>query len=397
MKPLETIRKTYTTFAVVAFTAVLLLSLAIISLLLYESSKKIQISGANPRIYNRMIARDINALHKVYPTMKDGEIRKLLYETWTRPYLYEPFTQFQERPYSGKYVRVDPNGFREVAHQQPWPPLKSNYNIFVLGGSTVFGYGVTDKGTIASYLGEYLSNLSGAKPVAVYNFGRGFYYSTQERILYEQLLAEGYAPDLAIFVDGLNEFYHSSNQPILTQALRGFINKPVRKTMFTQVIDDLEQRSIATYKWIIKRSALKDIVYESSAMKERVVENYLQNIRIISAVSAAYTVLPLFVWQPIPAYRYDLKYHVFDDKKYGGHHLASRSGYQYMAESVRENPPEGCFLWLADIQEGIQKPLYVDKVHYTAEFSSRIANEIGDYISEQGLMSASSEPCQSTQ
>ena len=53
---------------------------------------------------------------------------------------------------------------------------------------------------------------------------------------------------------------------------------------------------------------------------------------------------------------------------------------------VSANPPKGHFLWLADTQEGINKPLYVDKVHYTADFSKRIAVEIADYIIEQDLI-----------
>ena len=172
---------------------------------------------------------------------------------------------------------------------------------------------------------------------------------------------------------------------MMTDRLRKIINKPVRKTIFTQAINDLKQKTIATYKWSIKRADLKDIIHGRSAMQERVVENYLQNMQIISAVSNSYDVLPLFVWQPVPTYKYDLEYHVFGDEGFGDH-LASMSGYEYMSDVVLKNPPKGYFLWLADIQEGIQKQLYVDKVHYTAEFSRLVAKKIAVYIAEQGLM-----------
>ena len=36
-------------------------------------------------------------LHSVYPVLNDDEIHELLHETWSRPYVYEPFTQFRER------------------------------------------------------------------------------------------------------------------------------------------------------------------------------------------------------------------------------------------------------------------------------------------------------------
>jgi len=43
--------------------------------------------------------------------------------------------------------------------------------------------------------------------VVVYNFGRAGYYSTQERILFEYFVAKGVKPDVAIFLDGLNDFF----------------------------------------------------------------------------------------------------------------------------------------------------------------------------------------------
>ena len=129
----------------------------------------------------------------------------LLKETWSRPFMYEPFTQFKERPYRGNYVNIDNNGFRYTKNQGPWPPQSQNINIFLFGGSTTFGYGVSDNQTIASYLQQYLNEKLG-RNVRVYNFGRGFYYLSQERVLYEQLLTSGFVPDIAIFIDGLNDF-----------------------------------------------------------------------------------------------------------------------------------------------------------------------------------------------
>src|SRR6266513_2670043 len=137
----------------------------------------------------------------VYPGKSHEVIQDLLRETWSRPFLYEPFTGFKERPYRGNYVNVDEHGFRVSKNQASWPPDPRAFNIFVFGGSTTFGYGVSDVETIPSQLQEILRQTLG-KPVSIFNFGRGFYYSTQERILFEQLLAEGHIPTLAVFIDG---------------------------------------------------------------------------------------------------------------------------------------------------------------------------------------------------
>ena len=100
-----------------------------------------------------------------------------------------------------------------------WPPQSKNFNIFLFGGSTTFGYGVSDNQTIASYLQEYLTKNTDSN-ICVYNFGRGYYYLTQERILYEQLLTSGFVPDLAIFIDGLNDLAFNNNEPFFTDRLR---------------------------------------------------------------------------------------------------------------------------------------------------------------------------------
>ena len=147
-------------------------------------------------------------LAAVYPGKSHEVIQDLLRETWSRPYLYEPFTEFKERPYRGNYVNVDEHGFRFSKNQASWPPDPMTFNIFVFGGSKTFGYGVSDVETIPSRLQEILRQTLG-KPVSIFNFGRGYYYSTQERILFERLLAEGHIPTLAIFIDGVNDFYHA--------------------------------------------------------------------------------------------------------------------------------------------------------------------------------------------
>ena len=42
-------------------------------------------------------------LGAAYPGKSHEVIQDLLRETWSRPYVYEPFTEFKERPYKGNY------------------------------------------------------------------------------------------------------------------------------------------------------------------------------------------------------------------------------------------------------------------------------------------------------
>lgn len=181
------------------------------------------------------------AFKKAYPGYSLREINKILDETWSRPLVYDPFTQFKEDAFQGEYVRVYAQGFRHTAGQGAWPPEQDKLNVFLLGGSTTFGYGVTDHETIASYLQPLLSEKTG-REVRVYNFGRGYYYSRQELILLEQLLLQGFRPDIAIFIDGINEFHPLNKKPFFSEQLRRFMSKEVgiRKThCFIQAVRKL--------------------------------------------------------------------------------------------------------------------------------------------------------------
>jgi hypothetical protein len=321
-------------------------------------------------------------LHSVYPGLSNDEIHDLLHETWSRPYVYEPFTQFRERVYHGEYVNVDTSGFRSIKDQAVWPPPQGEINVFVFGGSTTFGYGVTDGQTIASRLQERLRRSLG-KSVNVYNFGRGFYFSTQERILFELLLASGHTPALAIFIDGLNDFYHYDGNPVFTERLVRYMNGelPENNVITKMPITKLIKTLLGDYqeKNLEFSGAGGDIHHDVPSVLNGVIARYVGNKKAIEALSAAYGVKTLFVWQPVPTYNYDDSYHPFKSRGYG-RHMFSHFGYSSMKKYVGDNPMGKDFLWAADIQQHVKRPLYVDLVHYSGEFSGMIADFIARYL-----------------
>ena len=98
------------------------------------------------------------------------------------------------------------------------------------------------------------------------------------------------------------------------------------------------------------------------------IERYLANKRMIEAVAGTYGVDPVFVWQPVPTYKYDLDYHLFTSRGFQRHSY-TKYGYPRMRERVDRGDLGGNFFWCADLQEGVREPLYVDIVHYTAVMS----------------------------
>ena len=324
------------------------------------------------------------SLNKVYPDLNEKDINQLLRETWSRPCIYEPFTQFKERPYKGIFVNVSENGFRIHEDQGPWPPDSINYNIFLFGGSTVFNYGVPDNFTIASYLQRLFLKDKIQKRVCVYNFGRGYYFSSQERILFEKLLISGFTPDAAVFIDGLNDFYYVKDEPLFTSRLRYYLDKGgsfLFKVPIVQLIYEIKNSS-KHEKHILQMS---EDEFNNAEIIESVIKRYLENRKIIETLANLYKVKSVFVWQPVPTYEYDLSLHSFAKHGFGGF-TYSKFGYKRMSEVIKNQNPGNNFLWLADIQKSAIKPLYVDIDHYSAEFSEIIAGKIHDFLLDKNIV-----------
>ena len=331
------------------------------------------------------------ALAVLYPDLSKAERDQLMRERMPGT-TSEILAQPREAAISGDYVNVDAHGFRHGTDQGPWPPSDEFFNIFVLGSSTAFGYGVADRDTISSYLQAELARLALPREPRIYNFARAGFYSTQERLLFSKLLALGKAPDLAIFVDGLGDFFIQSEPPpwavASTRTVTEKLAHPWRTALSSLAIVRLRERkgsrwaALASLAGIEPQHALAPV--DDPAMHDRVIRRYVSNKRIVEALASAYGVDVAFVWQPIPTYKYDLSHHLYPENF--GRHRASGFGYPRMADFARERPLGENFLWCADIQEGVEELLYVDSVHYSPRMSALLARCIADLLVERRLL-----------
>jgi hypothetical protein len=336
---------------------------------------------------------------KLYTDLTRDELYRFFEETWSRPFVYEPFTEFKERPYAGRWINVHEAGFRLGKDQGPWPPDARRCNVFFFGGSTAFGYGLFDEQTIASALQEYLSSRA-EQPVAVYNFGRGCYYSTQERVLFEKVLEEGHVPGVAIFLDGINDFFYSQDETFFTprvkRVLEGkagsgecFPELPLNrfvKSMSQRLKGEDQSRGDWTQWTDHEAEAVRD---DDPALHAHVIERYFRNKALAEGAAQVHGVRPVFVWQPAPTYKYDLTYHPFAADGFA-RHSRTKYGYPLMAQRVSNGAAGANFLWCADLQEGSKETLYVDKVHYSAKFCRNLAAVIGRFLLERHLVKSGS-------
>lgn len=372
----------YKTLAIIGFNTLVLIALFLASITFFSKPPK-EISSQDRAFYLEGAAEP---LEDVYPHMTREEVFEMLKETWERPFSYAPFVQFLEVPFKGKYVNVSSHRYRLVKNQGPWPLDKEATNIFVFGGSSTFGYGVADEETIPSHLQEILSSQMNRK-VYVYNFGQGSYYSTQERLFFERLLMEGVRPDLAVFIDGFNEFSNYLDEPRFTILLEKIFSKTIHNeghSLFgiSRVLSALPQALRRT------RDLLRVEDYLLGQEKfVRIIRRYMHNKRMIEVMAATYQVSkPVFVFQPVATHEYDAEFRTYK-RPYERRRLTIK-GYQVMDLLKGELKLGDNFLWLGDIQKNIRHPVYVDSSHYSNEMSRVVAEHIARRVKEMGLVSS---------
>ena len=215
--------------------------------------------------------------------------------------------------------------------------------------------------------------------------------------MFTGLLVDGATPDIAIFLDGLNEFEYADDRPYFTGLLQRFIDGdpltmvrwgvaalPVYHAAF------LARHQVGSW-WNRagpaneKRGAENGAGTAEAAVVRRIVGRYLANKTMIERIAERYGVEAVLVWQPVPFYKYDAQ-HVFASLGYGEHHRVG-PGFAHMAERRASEDLGRNFLWCADVQQGRSGPLYVDLLHYSAAMSRIIAECVIEGLRENGLAS----------
>ncbi len=300
---------------------------------------------------------------KVYPGLSPQEIDQLQREGIAVRFLFAPFVQFQPMPVSGRFIEVTPAGYRRGREAQPWPPREEDLVFFVFGGSTTFSYGLPNEETVVSAVQDQMTRLYPGRRVECYNFGRGYYVSTQERILFESLLLQGIRPDAAIFIDGLNDYHFWDGRPWLTQELHAY------------VAPDLP----------LAAAPLQSEEAMASAV-ESLLDRYARNARLIDAAAREHGVSVVLVGQPVPFHEFprgpqtDLFNAVF-----AGHELCAW-GYPRFRASAAGGRFGPRFIWCGDAFARATTYMYADSIHYSAAGARLLAAAIAERAGARHLL-----------
>jgi hypothetical protein len=143
----------------------------------------------------------------------DSTLHPYAHAAWWGPYQgqdglgvrknrYDPYRGFWTIPATSRYVNIDSAGRRVT----PQPPVTGEHprQLFMLGGSTMWGYTARDSFTIPALTAAALRER-GITDVEVVNLAQGAFNTTQEATTLLVELARGHVPDAAIFLDGYND------------------------------------------------------------------------------------------------------------------------------------------------------------------------------------------------
>jgi lysophospholipase L1-like esterase len=270
--------------------------------------------------------------------------------------VYQPWVAFSFGNYHGKYVNAS-NQIRlsvpETSKESSNPKI-----VWFLGGSTTFGFNVTDSETIPSAFVREYSKVS-QESIKVINYGVPYYYSYHELILLSDQLFRGNKPDIVIMLDGLNECGAPS-----ASIFRNPYNTPDMQKLFNP--------DMYSYP---KGFTYSDFVDSTQVEKgsQTIVQNYLQNIQHVKHLADQYGFKLYCFWQPVPYYNYDRTADPFCAKK-------MKKQFEFVYPSIKEKDKEVDYLYyLGDMIQNEKLP-FIDSVHYSPRMNQLIAKRILDSV-----------------
>ena len=303
-----------------------------------------------------------------------------------------PLVHWKQQPGKGVYTNIDAHGRRIV----PGAELAGEEAIRVdcFGGSTMFGIGARDEGTIPALLQRLLRGSG--HPVAFVNCAQCGHINTQELIELQQSLKAGERPDIVLFYDGYNDLYTSQMKgqadTIMNEITRSAeFNLLGRERRWDLIRAAFLGAMPRTLRYLRKLTGLElpgpGPRVEFARLGERdlprlaraLVAAYAANVRMIRLLARDYGFQALFVWQPIPASK---KVKSPDEQKWdnmGFDVAARRRLLAAVVAEFRRNPELGGsadFLDLSALFDDETKPVYIDYCHLSEEANATVAEAI---------------------
>ena len=211
---------------------------------------------------------------------------------------YRPYVVWRRAAFAGETIEIDERGFRRTPGSDC---REDSFVLYAFGGSTMWGWGAPDNGTIPAFLREGLARALG-RPVCVQNYGEGGFVSTQELVQLLLELQRGGRPDAVVFYDGVNDVIAGfqsgragdhQNLPLIEERFedRSFLGFASRKLELFRLI-----RPARSALGLESRSPTSE--EDVSQLAAAVVETYLEVYDVVLRLSDAYDFEAHLFWQP---------------------------------------------------------------------------------------------------
>ena len=259
--------------------------------------------------------------------------------------------------------------------------------IYTFGGSTMTPIDVRENETIASYISGLLCEEGFS--VEVKNFGVPAHISTQSVIKLFLELRDNNIPDIVIFYDGHNDIASGGSRGYSIRTPQAFNYFLQKESVFSNLKEYLSRNftgtNLASYSkndiphdYFSKFQLDTDGLFEKDLHKT-VMENYLNNVRIVRSIGEGWGFKSFFYWQPH-------LYHKIDNLSYE----EKIQSYKYWPDIMyfeRADPIVTKFLSnnrhvrdLRNIFGNYKDTIFIDNCHILAEGNKIIAEKMVEDI-----------------
>ena len=334
--------------------------------------------------------------------------------------VYEPYTVWKRRAYRGEYTTIDIVGSRRTVGNSA---SEDALQVWMFGGSAVWGVGAPDSETIPSHLAALLNGELGID-ASVRNMGRRGYVSTQEVIYLMRELQAGRRPDIVVFYNGVNDAAAVSLWPEFPGAHVSFDTVRDRFESNGQdgelgwfarttglykasriVIDRVEADPFERDGIIVYADQDTDSTPNYRWLAERGLDLWLFNARVIDSLARDYDFMPLVAFQPglwstgkpLDPSEESL---ISSEMEYAGLKTIMTVRAEMAAvldDRLSDAQSPAWVVNLNDLFSDTPVPVYIDYVHVTGrgneiaaqriatELLDRLCDQSGDLLSENTL------------
>ena len=322
--------------------------------------------------------------------------------------VYEPYTIWKRRAVSREVH--DHRHSRSASHGRQFVERGNALEIWMFGGSAVWGVGAPDHETIPSHLAALLNGELGIDS-NVRNLGRRGFVSTQEVIYLMRELQAGRRPDVVVLYNGVNDAAAVSLRPeypgvhVSFDAIQDRFESSgedddigwfVRSTGLYKasriVLDRFEGNAFERDGIIVYADQDSDSTPDYRRLAERGTDLWLFNARVIDGLARKYGFMQLVAFQPglwstgkpLDPSEESL---IASETKYAGLKtiMAVRAEMTTILDeklSDAQVPPG--VISLNDLFADTPEPVYIDYVHVTGHGNEiaarRIATELLDRL-----------------